>query len=434
MSSDTHIDLIPSKNIADAAEEVTNSKAKRKGDPLFFMTEEMQKLSTPWSISSIRAGQIDIKNLPAGVILDAAAGSGVQLIAFSMGLKRPALGIEIDKEIAKLCAANMYINADKNDVQRTMDRVLIGDGTKSEEAMDAFWKSLRNAGTRAHPPIAMLHLDPARPRDAQNHHIDEMQPSLKNLLSSWSKFLQVGPRGPAVLLDLSPRLDGQQRNMVDSILETVFPGVPLTWEWLSQGGGRVDRLSVWVGSISSKSSHRCIRVGRKNIMAKIEGLPNKSELVELSKPPPFGSWISIIDASLIESGLQEAWLKNIIPPGCGHSWLRLKGRRPLLIHTEPLLEHENSNDFVVCSGKVVQHRLSAPELRTVDQVAAAALRYEINKVTLRCNMDPEMHPKIQRKLDFELKGKEGSKAFMIDIDLDRGQSSHPLYIVCKEDN
>jgi hypothetical protein len=49
-------------------------------------------------------------------------------------------------------------------------------------------------------------------------------------------------------------------------------------------------------------------------------------------------------------------------------------------------------------------------------------------------MDPEMHPKIQRKLDFELKGKEGSKAFMIDIDLDRGQSSHPLYIVCKEDN
>ena len=129
MSSDTHIDLIPSKNIADAAEEVTNSKAKRKGDPLFFMTEEMQKLSTPWSISSIRAGQIDIKNLPAGVILDAAAGSGVQLIAFSMGLKRPALGIEIDKEIAKLCAANMYINADKDDVQRTMDRVLIGDGT-----------------------------------------------------------------------------------------------------------------------------------------------------------------------------------------------------------------------------------------------------------------------------------------------------------------
>ena len=101
---------------------------------------------------------------------------------------------------------------------------------------------------------------------------------------------------------------------------------------------------------------------------------------------------------------------------------------------EARLEHENSNDFIVCSGKVVQHRLSAPELRTVDQVAAAALRYEINKVTLRCNMDPEMHPKIQRKLDFELKGKEGSKAFMIDIDLDRGQSSHPLYIVCKEDN
>ena len=58
----------------------------------------------------------------------------------------------------------MQINGDGGDLQRTMDRVLIGDGTDAENAIVAYWNSLRDAGTRAHPPIGMLHLDPARPR------------------------------------------------------------------------------------------------------------------------------------------------------------------------------------------------------------------------------------------------------------------------------
>ena len=260
MSDHTHEDLLPSEEIVKEAGKIIKSKSNRKGEPSFFMNEDMRKLSTPWNIAKIRSSQINPDDLPAGVILDAAAGSGVQLIALTKGLRRPALGIEIEKEVAILCAANMYSASDKDDIQRTMDRVLVGDGTKAGEVMSVFWRSLRDAGTRAHPPIAMLHLDPARPRDAQNHQIEEMQPPLKELLNSWNEYLQIGPRGPAVLLDLSPRLDGQQRNMVNSLLETTFPGVPRTWEWLSQGGGRVDRLSVWIGSISSKNSHRCIRV------------------------------------------------------------------------------------------------------------------------------------------------------------------------------
>jgi len=433
VSEHTHVDLLPSEKIVKEAGEIVKSRSNKKGEPSFFMNDDMRKLSTPWNISQIRSSQINPNDLPAGVILDAAAGSGVQLIALTKGLRRPALGVEIEKEVAILCAANMHIASDKNDLQRTMDRVLIGDGTRAEEVMSAFWKSLRDAGTRAHPPIAMLHLDPARPRDAQKHHIEEMRPPLKELLNSWNEYLQIGPRGPAVLLDLSPRLDSQQRNMVNSLLETTFPGVTRTWEWLSQGGGRVDRLSVWVGSISSKNSHRCIRVGRKNIMAKIEGRPEVSKMVKLNSPPPFESWISIIDASLIESGLQESWLKKVIAPGCGYSWLRLEGRRPLLIHTEPLVDNDEVSEFVVCSGKVVQHRLTPPELRTISQVANAAVRHGINKVTLRCNIDPEMHPKIQRKLDSELKGNDGSKAFMIDLELDRGATKHLLYVVCKEE-
>ena len=194
MSDHTHEDLLPSETIVKEAEKIIKPRANRKGEPSFFMNDDMRKLSTPWNIAKIRSSQINPDDLPAGVILDAAAGSGVQLIALTKGLRRPALGIEIEKEVAVLCAANMYVTSDKDDIQRTMDRVLIGDGTKAGEAMSMFWKSLRDSGTRAHPPIAMLHLDPARPRDAQNHHIEEMKPPLKELLYSWNEYLQIGPR------------------------------------------------------------------------------------------------------------------------------------------------------------------------------------------------------------------------------------------------
>ena len=91
---------------------------------------------------------------------------------------------------------NMFAVAEKDDIQRTMDRVVIGDSTDSEGVMTEFWSSLREAGTRAHPPVAMLHLDPARPRDAQNHHIDEMKPSIEPLLSSAEEVSGVGSGWP----------------------------------------------------------------------------------------------------------------------------------------------------------------------------------------------------------------------------------------------
>jgi hypothetical protein len=129
------VDLLPSEKIVKEAGEIVKSRSNKKGEPSFFMNDDMRKLSTPWNISQIRSSQINPNDLPAGVILDAAAGSGVQLIALTKGLRRPALGVEIDKEVAILCAANMHIASDKNDLQRTMDRVLIGDGTRAGEVM-----------------------------------------------------------------------------------------------------------------------------------------------------------------------------------------------------------------------------------------------------------------------------------------------------------
>jgi len=288
------------------------------------------------------------------------------------------------------------------------------------------------SGIRAHPPIAMLHLDPARPRDAQNHHVDEMEPSLMSVLKSWNEYLQTGPRGPAVLLDLSPRLGEEQQDMIEAIVETIFPGIPRTWEWLSQGGGRVDRLSLWIGAISSKEERRCIRMGTKNIIATIEGRKANSKIEILSRPPPYGAYISVVDPALIQSGLQEKWISKAVGKNTGYSWLRIEGRRPLLIHTDPLIDDDEINGFVVSTGKIVQHRLTPPQLDNIDEIASAASRNNIGKITLRCSLDPEIQPTLQRRLDKALRNTDGAKSYMIDIDLERGKGSHKLYVICKE--
>ena len=433
MGEEGHKPIVPSKRGLTYAKRKFEPKSARKGEPEFFMDEGMRRLSTPWSVASIRAGQIDPLSLPAGVILDAAAGSGIQLIAFSKILKRPALGIELDEDVAKLCAANMQLSSE-GEVQRSLDRVLVGDGGSAESAMTCYWASLRDAGTRAHPPVAMLHLDPARPRDAQNHSLEEMEPDIKTVLKSWSSHLQNGPNGPAVLLDLSPRLDAVQRAMVDGILETTFPGSSWTWEWLSRGGGRVDRLSVWVGSLSSSSSNRCMRVGRKNIIASIEG--DSSGAVESSfnsvMEIPRGAHLTIVDPVLIESGLQNSWHDMAVGSGSGSSWVRIEGRRPMLIHTDELSGDDEVRGFVVATGKIVQHRLSAPELHTIDQLAASVAKKKISNLTLRCSLDPEIHPTLQRRITKELKGTEGTKGFMVDFDVVRPTGKHKVYVVCKE--
>ena len=433
MGEEEHKPIVPSKRGLTYAKRKFEPKSARKGEPEFFMDEGMRRLSTPWSVASIRAGQIDPLSLPAGVILDAAAGSGIQLIAFSKILKRPALGIELDEDVAKLCAANMQLSSE-GEVQRSLDRVLVGDGGSAESAMTCYWASLRDAGTRAHPPVAMLHLDPARPRDAQNHSLEEMEPDIKTVLKSWSSHLQNGPNGPAVLLDLSPRLDAVQRAMVDGILETTFPGSSWTWEWLSRGGGRVDRLSVWVGSLSSSSSNRCMRVGRKNIIASIEG--DSSGAVESSfnsvMEIPRGAHLTIVDPVLIESGLQNSWHDMAVGSGSGSSWVRIEGRRPMLIHTDELSGDDEVRGFVVATGKIVQHRLSAPELHTIDQLAASVAKKKISNLTLRCSLDPEIHPTLQRRITKELKGTEGTKGFMVDLDVVRPTGNHKVYVVCKE--
>ena len=429
----SHVSVKPSESVSKEAEKRVESKSGRKGEPEFHLTEQMRRLSTPWGIALARARQIDPGSLGPGIILDAAVGSGLQLIAYSSVLKRPSLGVEIDGNVAVLCAANMFSVAGKDDIQRSMDRVVIGDSTDSVGVMNEFWSSLRESGTRAHPPVAMLHLDPARPRDAQKHHIDEMEPPIESVLSSWKQYLELGPRGPCIILDLSPRLDNEQRSMIDEIVEKLFPGCGRTWEWMSRGGGRVDRLSLWIGSLSSGEARRCIRMGTKKIMSQIEGGGDEVKAIRLLDPPPFESWITIVDPVVLESGLQHEWISRAIPDGSGYSWIRTDGRRPLLIHTEPINEDDDVRGFVVSTGQVVQHRLSPPEDHTISQIASSLARLEIGSLTLRCSLDPDMHPKLQRRLHKAMREIEGSRSFMVDIELSRDTGNYTMFVVCRED-
>ena len=429
----SHVSVKPSESVSKEAEKRVESKSGRKGEPEFHLTEQMRRLSTPWGIALARARQIDPGSLGPGIILDAAVGSGLQLIAYSSVLKRPSLGVEIDGNVAVLCAANMFSVAGKDDIQRSMDRVVIGDSTDSVGVMNEFWSSLRESGTRAHPPVAMLHLDPARPRDAQKHHIDEMEPPIESVLSSWKQYLELGPRGPCIILDLSPRLDIEQKSMIDEIVEKLFPGCGRTWEWMSRGGGRVDRLSLWIGSLSSGEARRCIRMGTKKIMSQIEGDGDEVKAIRLLDPPPFESWITIVDPVVLESGLQHEWISRAIPDGSGYSWIRTDGRRPLLIHTEPINEDDDVRGFVVSTGQVVQHRLSPPEDHTISQIASSLARLEIGSLTLRCSLDPDMHPKLQRRLHKAMREIEGSRSFMVDIELSRDTGNYTMFVVCRED-
>ena len=104
----------------------------------------------------------------------------------------------------------------------------------------------------------------------------------------------------------------------------------------------------------------------------------------------------------------------------------------MLIHTDELSGDDEVRGFVVATGKIVQHRLSAPEIHTIDQVASSVAKKGISKITLRCSLDPEIHPTLQRRITKELKGTEGAKGFIVDLDVVRPTGNQKVYVVCKE--
>lgn len=408
--------------------------SQRKGEPEVHMNDHMRRLSTPWAIAVERSIRIANSEIAPGVILDPACGSGIHLAAMCLETGRVGLGIELDEEAGRFAAANMNRLLEKGSgPARDSNRILIGDGLDAEGALKTYHRSLENSAFSSAPPVSLLHVDPARPLDAQNHTLDEMAPSIGELLSAWVPCMNQDELGPALLLDLSPRLSRKQRGEIDAILDEVAPGSSRTWEWLSQGGGRIDRLSVWVGPLASESSHRAIRMGAKTVLRTVEAeSPTPFISEKRAMPPSFDQWIVIVDPAVVEARLHSAWLASFDSVEYNPIWQRASLRRPILVSDTPPPDSLREDPFTVAVGRVCGHRLSSPDMENAPTVARAAERSGIGHLVLRCEVDPELHPKIQKRLNKALKGVEGDRGFIVDVPVSRGDNWHVVHVTCVE--
>ena len=372
---------------------------------VFFHANEGKPLATPWQVAALRAQAVAKHSLPDGVVLDCACGSGIQLAAYASTLHRPVLGVELDEERARASAVNLRTVAghgrDEQAAWFLESLVMAGDGTAADEIL----KAMGAKDTK----VAFLHLDPARPRNSRTHALEEMQPSLNAVLEAWAPHFASSSSGPAVLLDLSPRLTGEQRIEVEEMVERILPGIPKTWEWTSRGRGRVDRLALWLGGIASKGvARRFVRVpsslAEQPVVLSTDA--KETTLALRHHPPKRGEQVSILDAALIESGLVENWLASV-NPNAAHRWAFTDGRRPQIHHDQPLVLGEQDAWLVQATGRVVELLTFALDETTVDRLVEVALEHRMASVKLRFDLDPTKQPILQGSLDRQLRRRHG---------------------------
>ena len=379
-------------------------------DGLDFVHGEAAKpLATPWQVGAERAALLNPERLPTGVVLDVACGSGVQMAALAAILERPAVGIELDPSRARASAHNLRAVAAWFGALEAPwfleSRVLVGDGTDAEGALSALGGC----------SIGLLQLDPARPRNSRTHDLEEMAPSPHEILSAWAPLLAQGPDGPAVLLDLSPRLTHDQRLALEAVIDNHLPGVQRTWVWGSRGGGRVDRLSAWLGGASTPEvARRFVRYpANGSVPLVIEGgraLPLGEGLPEqIRRPPRRGEHVSLIDAALLASGLAEEWLGTRVGEGASLAWTAVEGRRPQVHHDAALDLPAEELGLVQATGRVVAVVHQAPSEANIDDVVALALEHDVARLTLRCALPADLQPKLQGSLDRQLSRRHGRR-------------------------
>ena len=182
---------------------------------IFFHADEGKPLATPWQVALSRAILLNKYNLPDGYILDCACGSGIQVAAYSAITKKPVFGIELNPQRARASAVNfnnIFIHRGEKNLESLAKSIfLAGDGRDGNSAIGILSSFTGNSEEK----IALLHLDPARPRNSRSHSLDEMQPKLGEIFDGWKEHLGTTERGPAILLDLSPRLSHQQKLEVE---------------------------------------------------------------------------------------------------------------------------------------------------------------------------------------------------------------------------
>lgn len=360
----------------------------------FHFAPDAKPLATPWQVAVERAKLVRKCSIPPGLILDPACGSGIQLAAYCAMMGREGLGIEHDQPTACAAQANfLRIARHGFDSSLLNSRIRVGDGRVG-------------SGSK---PIAMLHLDPARPRNSSQHSLDEMEPKLPEIFEAWAPHLSDGERGPAILLDLSPRLSEIQRAEVEAMVEVVWPDIGKTWVWMSRGRGRIDRLSLWIGQLSKPGvARRFIRIP-PDITAKpviVEGQGRSSPSTK-RRPPRKGDQISLLDAALVESGLAQEWLEQVL----GDQevvWSVTEGRRPQIHHPEEFnFESKSQKLLIQATGRIVKLAHTDLSEETIPLLVEAAREYGFGKLTLRVSLDPSIHPLLQGTLDRMLSARGG---------------------------
>lgn len=382
---------------------------------IFFHADEGKPLATPWQVAISRAILLNQNQIPDGHILDCACGSGIQIAAYSAIFKRPALGIELNPQRARASAVN-FRNIFKlrgGNTENILNKsiFLAADGRDGAGAIEKL--STANNGQAK---IALLHLDPARPRNSRSHSLDEMKPRLDEIFDGWKEHLAETKSGPCILLDLSPRLSHNQRLEVESIVDRYWPEITKTWTWTSRGKGRVDRLALWLGGLANKAlARRFVRISPdlKQEPFIIEGglkldigedIPASSH-----RMPKRGEYISILDSALVECGLAKYWLAEKIDPEKTF-WVESTGRRPQIHHEEKLtLDDKSERTLIQASGRIIEifHQQLTPE--TVDGFVEQAIANDIKKVTIRTPLEPSLHPKIQGSFDRQLARRSGKR-------------------------
>lgn len=355
-------------------------------------TDEMRRLATPWSVAMARANLLESSEIPHGIVLDPACGSATQLATLCIVLNRPGLGVELSGAAAPLAAINLERCAAwaKSDWGGS-SRILWGDGTVAESILQTYHQNIG-----ATPKIALLHIDSARPQDAQKHTLEEMQPRLDHLLASWAPFLS---REPALILDLSPRLSDAQRMQVEAIVSSIWGDVKKTWQWMTQGRGRIDRLSLWVGPAADSQPNRLVRLTKTGEVSLLTGSHEAPMCQEY--PVVVGQHMTIVDPSLVSSGLAESWRQIAVKDGFS-SWINLTGRRPTFISEGPISDEGVVMDFVQITGCVV-NTVSDVSFETLGELAASANTAGLSSLKLRYQLDPDIQPKLQSAIDREMK-------------------------------
>ncbi len=389
---------------------------------IFYHADEGQPLATPWQVALARSKLLAELILPDGYILDCACGSGIQLGAHIALLQRPGIGVELNLARAQASAVNLRSIANyRNEVASDHflgTRVLAADGRDGAAVSATIADHFHHQELL---PIALLHLDPARPRNSRTHGLDEMAPRLDEVFHGWKRYLANGPNGPALLLDLSPRLTHEQRLEVESMVDEVWTGIDRTWVWTSRGRGRIDRLALWLGSAANANhARRFVRIPpsiseEAKVVSGGRPIQSGNPLPTLTpKTPHRGEFVTILDAALVESGLAPDWLESVSKSD-EFTWSVVEGRRPQIHHKKPLEINNTNNALLVqATGRIVALAHMNLTLDTVDQVVEMCLENDISRMTVRVSLAPELQPKIQGAFDRQLSRRHGRReAFLV---------------------